>query len=183
MKLIYLLILSLFLSCSKEDQRQVCGDLSEAGFTIKNFTQFYQNNYIAGDAIYTSGYKSYFPDTKPLLISWEVRVTLSNICNSDIPRVEFEVMLHNPDTFITVARSISEGSTNSVVGPMWTFDEKNFKNVTDYMFYDDFNGNSGSLTATIFFPILSKGNFSADSAYFFSNLKSMSYKITAHKPK
>ncbi len=186
MKFLYILAMVFLLSCSKQDEKQVCGQETIAEYTIHNYSEFvkFQNRITVGDAEYFSNYRFLSFSNFPFDTSyWGVEVKLNNICNSDIPNIEFEVLLHNPDSTIIPLISIWESVNTDSTIQLKTLDNLYFRKSFDHDFKSDFGGKAATLYAFIDFDFPSKGSFSADSAYFFSNLDYMSCKISAHKPK
>jgi hypothetical protein len=186
MKLVYILFLVLLFSCDVDPVlKQVCADKTEAGYSIHNYSEFskFENTLTDGDIEYYSYYKNYFPDIKPTIFSWGVQIKLSNICNSDVPLIEFSVLLHQPDSIFIPVGSIREDPYSQQTAKLFSIDNIYFDENREHQFSGDYGGGSVSIYASIFFNIPSKGSFSADSAYFFSNLDYMSIKIKAHKPK
>lgn len=189
MKYICLLSLVLVFSCHKQDsvpmfQKQICEQETKAEFTIHNYSEFskFENSFTDGDANYYSHYQFYSMVVKPAYLSWAVQVNLINICNSDVPKIDFSVLFHDPDPSLNPEGFIRDAPNFSSTVKIVSLDGTYFHKNIDYNFKGDFGVFAGFLNATIYFPFLNKGSFSADSAYFFSNLEYMSIKITAHKP-
>ena len=116
-------------------------------------------------------------------VLWGVKTRLNNLCNTDIPNIDFSVLLHNADTSVVVFRNIEDDPTHSlsaiIPAPLnGTLYHSNL----DFNLIDKVTG-AISIYSTVYITYPTKGSFTADSAYFFSNLNYMSCKITAHKPK
>ncbi len=183
--LIILLSIAFMLSCSKDDYKQDCGQEIIAEYYITNYSDFSKFDTLVkvGDVKYSSNYRYYDSHTPwPSIIYWGMQLQLSHICNSDTAHIEFKVLLHNPDSLIIPTGSVWEELPVDSTGPLFTLDRTFFQRNTDYDFHINYGGKSGIINAFLYFNVPSKGSFSADSAYFFSNLDYMSCKITAHKP-
>lgn len=189
MKFLFFLPIILVLSNCKRDDVQIpeqdCGIETKAELIIHNYSEFsnFTNKVVVGDVQYYSHY--YFSSTESLLgtFLWGFQIRLSNLCVQEKPKVELSVFLHKPDSMMIPESTIFQGKYFIEIKPLTTNDSILYRDVVDYHFIIDTSELTGYLTSTIIFPMTSKGSFSADSAYFFSNLDYMSIKVTAHKPK
>lgn len=177
---VYLLLLLFVTSCCKEE-KSLCGQEIKVRFGISNPEDFkyYNNQMTFGDAKFYAG--NIFQDSTRKY--YTLYLQLENICKSDIPVIEFNVILQHPDTSIRVRAFIQEANSQTEI-PITTDDGINYHLSWKYYYWRNYK-DSASVTLEAFtglyFP--RKATAEADSIYFFSNLLSMSCSITAHKPK
>lgn len=185
MKAIYLLPLILVLSCSKQDEKQVCDTAIQASFNVHDKDEFWELSNKSHDKnIYCgSTYTREAPGNIPQYTTWSSRIILKEICNTDVPNIDFSVTLQTSHPSFTISGSIMEDNLydNRKTERLARVDSINYHSNIDFNLSGDYSG-SKSITAEITFVTESKGTYSADSAFFFSNLDYMSCKITAHKP-
>ncbi len=182
MKLIYLIPFFLLLSCSKENERQVCGQESQASFDVHNYSEFTGLNFKPkdDDVFYTSDYSGSGPSG---ITEWNARVGLRGVCNTDVPKIHFSVTLKSPLPNFKVNGYFTEDDPYyySAHINLTSTDGLHFIGEKDLNFEKGFNG-SKIVSAKITSFITSLGSYQADRDYFFLNLESMSCTIKAHRP-
>lgn len=185
MKLLYLLILSLFFSCRKDDEKQVCGMETQASFTVHNFNEFVDlnSNPKENDVFYSSSYLGPLPNEPLASNSWSAKVGLAGICNTDVPNIKFSVELNNPKPYLEIRGNVQEDNlyAKTTLIKLTSVDGIHFNGSLDLVFKGELNG-SKTVSAYLIFITTSKGSYEADRDYFFSILSSMSCTIKAHKP-
>lgn len=167
------------LSCSKQDDH--CGEEVTSVFTIHNYSEFskFRNKWIInGNDSFLTSYAENFPGE----ITWVLNIHLSNVCNSDVPKLDYSISVFNPyPNFFASAIAFFNEYNEYTQLQHFAFNMKFSHYHIDYKFKQSYAG-PASIQAHMNLTLPKLENFSADSAFFFSNLDSMSIKITTHKP-
>lgn len=173
-------------SCSKQDAniKQVCDTESEASFTIHTYEEFLGLNSKAHDenSSYSGNYQGPHTGDNPEYASWYTLVLLKNICNTDLPNIEFSVKLKTFQPYVNKSGLILEDNNgNQKPITLSTTDGINFYSNINFQLSGVYNGSKG-IYAELKISTEYKGSYKADKDFFISILSSMSCTIKAHKP-
>jgi hypothetical protein len=189
MKLAYLLPSIMLFSCIKQDAnidvKQNCGLNYTESFSINNYNEFLDLDGFSKDpdVFYRTGYSIADPKYNPGSMYWWTTIVFKNICNTDLPYIEFSAKFLKPVANITVESTIQEDNLYQTIRSkhLTAKDTMNFSDNVNFHFSGGFKG-SKTIYAGITFFATTKGSYDADRDYFFSILSSMSCTIKAHKP-
>ena len=189
MKLVYLRPLFLLLACSKQETiisvKQNCGISYTEGFNVNNYAEFSDLDNFSKDqdVFYRTGYSKVDSKNNPGSIYWWATIVFKNVCNTDVPNIEFSAKFLKPLVNLTILSSIQEDNEYQTIRfkELTTNDGMNFNDSVNFHFSGGFNG-SKIIYAGLSFNTTTKGIYEADRDYFFSILSSMSCTIKAHKP-
>ncbi len=136
------------------------------------------------------GDNSNFYYTKYEVENGDARFTLElsvyGLCNSFNPNINHQLILNAPDSTVTCYAELAELNGGGYdtgayidaegVGTLYNWNY-------DHDFYADPNGQSEALRIALYIRFPSQGSYTADSAYFFSNLSSARVGLIGKHPK
>lgn len=191
-KLIYLLpaacLFFLLPGCTKNENSsddQECDEEYVVGHNIydgADFANYLPGQYFNGN-YYLTDYTT-FNTLSGTLAGFSLGLEVTGLCNSYYPNINFQLLLDTPDSSITCAGALDELNSGGyekeyTIVPNGTLYNYN----SDHVFVGEPNGSAETLRLSLLIAFPTQGSYSADSAYFFSNLSSARVGLIGKYPK